>query len=111
MEIEKYLDAMKNVTLYAQKRQGGLSAEILSIANGRVNEPMARALIVADIYDNNLPLYLRSEVTRQVLVMNCYLDGWSVEKAIQAEGVSIQKENQQSKGLLSKLTGGTSDGK
>lgn len=106
MEIEKYLDVMKNVTLYQQKRQGGISAEILAKANGRVNEPMARMLIMSECYDMNLPEYLRSPVTENVLVMNCYLDGWSVEKAIQAEGVSIQKENQQSKGLLAKLTGG-----
>lgn len=106
MEIEKYLDQIKNVTLYQAKRQGGISAEILAIANGRVNEPMAKAIIAADMYDQNLPEYLKSDIGVQVLKMNCYLDGWAVDKAIQAEGVSIQKENQQARGLLSKLTGG-----
>lgn len=108
MEIEKYIDAVKNRTLYESREPDSLARDILKEwdTNKRLTAPMARRILSGNkvestfqgIYAEKLKGTLADVVTTFRSV-----DGWSVTKAIEAEGQKASKEAEERKGILAKV--------
>ena len=101
-EIEKWIDEIKNKTLYEAKVQNNLPMLLLeqTETNSRYSERMARLKVAIENVIDTFPVGYKEEFEGffyPVVTSYRSLDGWSVKKAIEAQGVGVQLEGQEKK--------------
>jgi hypothetical protein len=107
-DIEKFADEFKKRVIYEKQNESRLSSDLLQQweTNKKTNEKMAKLIICKRLSINwfkgcfagigvNLP--------EQIEIENGNVDGFRIEKAIIAEGMTLQKEKEEKKGFLDKL--------
>lgn len=106
-EIEKYVDSVKNRTLYEMRNQDNLPHDILSewATNSRTHEKMARRFMATQQLLSTFDGVFKGmfeDIMPTVVTMYRSVDGWSVMQAIAAEGQKAVKEQveEKKKGLL-----------
>jgi len=109
-DIEKYIDQIKMKTLYEAREPGSLAKDILSEweTNKRLSPKMARLVLSAEKVCSTFKGHYKThlgDILKNVVTTYRSVDGWSVLKAIEAEGMTAAKE-QKKDGLLDKLGGG-----
>lgn len=111
-EIEKWIEELKNKTLYEARNQNNLPLELLkeSVTNSRYNDKMARLRASIENVHDTFPEGYREEFKGffdRVVTIYGSVDGWRVMRAIEAQGVGVQLEQQdRKKGLFGMFGGG-----
>lgn len=115
-DIKKWIEELKNKTLYEAKNINNLPLMILSQTetNARYNERMGRLKISIENVHATFPDGYRELFEGffdRIVTPYRSLDGWSVEKAIEAQqALAAAEEQDKKKGILGIFGGGSSDG-
>ncbi|MDD5189518.1 MAG: hypothetical protein PHE50_00565 [Dehalococcoidales bacterium] len=109
-DIEKFIDKVKAQTLYEYQNPDSLPQDMLKQwdTNSRYNEELAQISVAFIGVTSNFKGVFKGmfdDVMPRVVTVYRSLDGWSVTRAIEAEGMKTAKENveKEEKGLLGKL--------
>jgi Skp family chaperone for outer membrane proteins len=111
-EIEKWIEEIKNLTLYEQRNVSNLPLLLLeqTETNSRYNEKMARLRASIENVHNSFPEGYRQEFEGffdRVVTIYRSVDGWAVAQAIEAEKVRVEKELAMKKtGIMGMFGGG-----
>jgi len=111
-DYEKYIEKAKNQALYEAKNMSHLSMELLkqSETNRRFNVELARwyasgKLLIGTFQEPYKSVF--DGCLDEVVTVFRSVDGWSVQRAIEAEGQTVQRalneEQKQKKGILGAL--------
>jgi hypothetical protein len=105
MEIEKFRDATIQKALYSARNPDSLPSDILTPGNSTVNARMAHLVItLANQYQTLEGAYafIVDTIPGEVIEMNRTVDGFSIIKAIEAEGckASVAVEEKKKLGII-----------
>lgn len=108
MEIDKYVDKIKAVTLYEARNAENLPADILKEwpTNMRYSDKMARLLSssakMSSTFRGDFALKLDG-LLDGIDTKFGGVDGWRITKAIEAEGERASREAEEKQGFLGKV--------
>lgn len=100
-DIQKFVDKIKDLKFSEERKPDRLSRNILDIWPGNqiVNVDMARRLTIGKVAEGTYQgVFAKSDTVKDmyddIVVTNKSIDCMSIDKAIEAEGVAVQREKQ-----------------
>lgn len=108
MESGKYVDEQKKKLLYEQQNPESLARDILDEweTNQRVNEKIARRVLSGQKMETTYCGVFAEKmkgVGNGIITMFGGMDGWRINKAIEAEGQRASKEAEEKQSFIEKL--------